>query len=57
MGLLYLLSLVLLLGVALLAFPTLVYDRFVWQYLWGPVVADATSQPVTHEEIRAIGGV
>ncbi|USZ67879.1 DUF63 family protein [Halorussus salilacus] len=26
-----------------LAFPELVYDRFVWQYFWGPVVADAQS--------------
>lgn len=23
-----------------LAFPRLVYDRFIWQYFWGPVVAD-----------------
>jgi len=23
-----------------LAFPRLVYDRFLWQYFWGPVVAD-----------------
>jgi uncharacterized membrane protein len=26
-----------------LALPGLVYDRFVWQYFWGPVVADANS--------------
>jgi uncharacterized membrane protein len=53
---LYLLAPVVLIGAALLAFPTLIYDRFVWQYLWGPVVADAAAQPVTHEGIRAVRG-
>ena len=53
---LYLLAPVVLVGAALLAFPTLVYDRFIWQYLWGPVVADAAGQPVTHEGIRAVRG-
>lgn len=24
-----------------LAFPRLVYDRFIWQYFWGPIYADA----------------
>lgn len=43
-------------GLALLAFPTLVYDRFIWQYLWGPVVADAAGHPVTHDGIRAATG-
>ena len=27
--------------VGVVAFPRLVYDRFVWQYFWGPVFADA----------------
>ncbi|AUV84365.1 hypothetical protein C2R22_22740 (plasmid) [Salinigranum rubrum] len=53
---LYLLAPVVLVGLGILAFPTLVYDRFIWQYLWGPVVADAASQPVTHEGIRAVSG-
>jgi len=53
---LYLLSPLVLVSATLLAFPTLVYDQFVWQYLWGPVVADAASQPVTHEGIRAVQG-
>ncbi|MFC6987822.1 hypothetical protein ACFQJD_02045 [Haloplanus sp. GCM10025708] len=53
---LYLLVPVVLVGAALLAFPSLVYDRFVWQYLWGPVVADAAGQPVTHEGIQAVRG-
>ncbi|MFC6824829.1 DUF63 family protein [Halopelagius fulvigenes] len=26
-----------------LAFPELVYDRFIWHYFWGPVQADANS--------------
>jgi uncharacterized membrane protein len=26
-----------------LAFPRLVYDRFIWHYFWGPVQADANS--------------
>lgn len=29
--------------VGALAFPRTVYDRFIWQYFWGPVVADANS--------------
>jgi len=53
---LYLLSPLILVGVGLLAFPTLVYEQFIWRYLWGPVVADAASQPVTHEGIRAVQG-
>ncbi|WP_435120006.1 DUF63 family protein [Halolamina sp. C58] len=53
---LYLLAPVALVGLGVLAFPTLVYDRFIWQYLWGPVVADAASRPVTHEGIRAVRG-
>ena len=34
-------ALVGLLGAAALAFPRLVWDRFIWQYFWGPVAADA----------------
>ena len=40
----------------LLAFPELVYDRYVWQYLWGPVVADAVGQSVTYQDITAVKG-
>ena len=29
------------LAVGTIAFPRQVYDRFIWQYFWGPVVADA----------------
>lgn len=35
------LSLVVALIAGSLAFPRLVYDRFIWQYFWGPVQADA----------------
>lgn len=53
---LYLLGPVVVISTGLLAFPSLVYDRFIWQYLWGPVVADAVGHPVTHEGIRAVRG-
>jgi uncharacterized membrane protein len=36
------LSIAVLVGGAL-AFPRLVYDRFIWQYFWGPVYADANN--------------
>ena len=39
-----------------LVFPDLVYDRFIWQYLWGPVVADASDGPVIHDGIQATTG-
>jgi uncharacterized membrane protein len=41
---------------SLLVFPELVYDRFIWQYLWGPVVADASGEPVTRYGIQATAG-
>ena len=46
--------LLVLLGVAL--FPRLVYDQFIWQYLWGPVVADAAGEGVTRNGITATPG-
>jgi uncharacterized membrane protein len=36
------LSIAVLVG-GVLAFPRLVYDRFIWQYFWGPVYADANN--------------
>jgi uncharacterized membrane protein len=54
--LLYLLTPVILLALGLVLFPELVYDRYIWQYLWGPVVADGAGEPVTHEGIRAVKG-
>ncbi|MDB2294296.1 DUF63 family protein, partial [Halorubrum ezzemoulense] len=53
---LYLLAPPVLIGAGILAFPGLVFDQFIWQYLWGPVVADAASEPVMHEGIRAVRG-
>ena len=45
------------LGLALVggwvAFPRVVYDRFIWQYFWGPVVADAQSAVCA---VRSAGG-
>jgi uncharacterized membrane protein len=37
------LGLVAVIGGGSVAFPGAVYDRFVWQYFWGPVAADAHS--------------
>lgn len=54
--LLYLLVPSLLIGGGLLAFPEVVYDRGIWQYLLGPVVADASGGPVLHDGIRATAG-
>lgn len=36
--------------------PTLVYDQWIWKYYWGPVVADATGQSVSHNGIVAEEG-
>ncbi|MDS0241350.1 MULTISPECIES: DUF63 family protein [unclassified Haloferax] len=54
--LLYLLAPVSLVVLGLALVPELVYDRYIWQYLWGPVVADGAGEPVTHEGIRAVKG-
>lgn len=29
-----------------LLFPSLFWERFIWQYIWGPVVADAWGMPI-----------
>lgn len=54
--LLYVFGPILLIISGLVVFPDLVYDRFIWQYLWGPVVADASGGPVTHDGIQATTG-
>ena len=36
--------------------PRLVYDQFIWQYLWGPVVADAAGEPITRNGVTATPG-
>lgn len=46
--------LLVLVGVAIA--PRLLYDQFIWQYLWGPVVADAAGEPVTRNGITATPG-
>lgn len=53
---LYLLAPMVLLLLGLALFPKLIYDQYIWQYLWGPVVADAVGEPVTHEGMRAVKG-
>lgn len=54
--LLYLFAPLVVVGGGILTFPEVVYDRFLWQYLWGPVVADASGEPVTHHGIEATAG-
>lgn len=52
----YLFGPVILLGVGLALVPRLVYDQYIWQYLWGPVVADAAGHPVTYHGVTAVKG-
>ena len=52
----YLFGPLILLGLGLTLFPRVVYDQFIWQYLWGPVVADAANQPVTYNGVTAVKG-
>ncbi|MFB6075321.1 MAG: DUF63 family protein [Haloarculaceae archaeon] len=49
-------ALVVLVGSAL-AFPRLVWDQFLWQYFWGPVVADAKAAScavIQHGSVQAV---
>lgn len=46
-----------LVSIAALAFPRRVYDEFIWQYFWGPVVADAYGVGTTGCAIRDNGEV
>ncbi|HDS58957.1 MAG TPA: DUF63 family protein [Thermoplasmatales archaeon] len=41
---------------ALLVAPEVVYDRFIWKYFVGPVVADAVGRPVSHRGVEAVEG-
>ncbi len=36
--------------------PDLLYDRFIWKYFVGPVVADAVGEPVSHHGVEAAAG-
>lgn len=45
------------LGAAAIAFPREVYDQFIWQYFWGPVVADAHAVGVSGCAVREEGAV
>ena len=42
--------------VALVLFPNIIYDRFIWKYFVGPIVADATGHPVEYHGVRAEEG-
>lgn len=43
--------------IAAIAFPRRVYDEFVWQYFWGPVVADAHAVGTSGCAVREHGAV
>jgi uncharacterized membrane protein len=36
--------------------PTIVYDQWIWQYYWGPVVADASGHSVSYNGVTAQEG-
>ena len=38
-------------GIALILFPQAVYDRFIWKYFVGPIVADAAGHEVSYHGI------
>ncbi len=37
-------------------FPNIVYDRFLWKYFIGPVIADAVGHPVEYHGVKAYEG-
>lgn len=39
-----------------LLLPEVFYDNWIWKYYWGPVVADATGQAVSHNGVTAVEG-
>jgi len=42
--------------VSLILFPNIVYDKFLWKYFIGPIIADATGHPVEcHGEVAKEG--
>ena len=43
--------------IAAIAFPRQVYDEFIWQYFWGPVVADAHAVGTSGCAVRDSGSV
>lgn len=43
-------------GVALALFPQVLYDRFIWKYFVGPIVADAAGHEVSYHGIVAREG-
>ncbi len=42
--------------VGYLLWPELIYDQWIWKYYWGPVVADASGQSVSHNGVVAEEG-
>jgi len=48
-----LLSPLLILIIGYILFPSIIYDKFIWKYFWGPITSDALSQHVSHNGIAA----
>jgi len=42
--------------ILIIIFPHIFYDNFIWKYIVGPVVADATGKPVQHNGVWAYEG-
>ncbi len=51
------LAVILLLAAGAFAFPRRVYDEFIWQYFWGPIVADAHAVGTAGCAVREGGSV
>lgn len=42
--------------IAFILFPHVIYDKFIWKYFVGPIIADAKGEPVSHHGIEAYEG-
>lgn len=42
--------------IALILFPHAIYDKFIWKYFIGPIIADARGKPVSYHGIEAYEG-
>jgi len=50
------LAIIIIFLICLVLFPNIVYDRFLWKYFIGPVVADAVGHPVEYHGVKAYEG-
>ncbi len=56
LSLLLTLLVVLIVVAGCLLFPSVFYDHWIWQYYWGPVMADAQSHPAVYHGVAAYEG-